>query len=977
MSRIYEGGQSQNTYKGTDRTVKYNPTQVVSEEKKVKEEGQQKLRDLQTKDRQAQRQDQFASLELQAEQKVQNLDLQIMQAETKNQHEQQLTVEKSNLQTDQLAAKADLKMSQTVESFSQASEQLADKNALSLNQLRASNSLKLEHQRENVEMKQQHAAIKADNQLAATHQQLSHQVDRANTALMQTAISAVIKFGGVVAEEVAENNEKKKVEDAALEWFNSDNATVITPDGGVNPIVEADNQEPEVLAAYEQGVQQVAARDNLTAVEADAIRTPARTQRGSQNVNTIGVNDAAIAIPSVLTDAWNNGTKIQLPNGAVLDPRAMSGAQEVSQWAKAVVGDFVTASGLASMDSAAVAKTLLPSAVNSVTSFTTKRGAEVVQGLQETSISLANQRAATSIDAGQVPLSDVWNQLSGDYFLSGKYSSRAESNEAAVKALLPYLSVDELKHLKTVYKKAGNKGTELGIEYGPLIDNAITKARKGIIEEQRLTSSENTFTVAALQEQHTSAVLAATTPEEVQQAHLNLEAGLLANKSPEALKEYQTQLAISNFRDPFALGELIDRAQAGNPITVEEGKALLNNGTLTTGDYKTLEQSGGLANSTAIASANLIKDDVKAAVTGQVVNALDDAGIPMSDKVADRSLAPIITDIQKRAMQALVAYNAENEGILSEGQQREFIRQWSAANVPDMLKNVGWDGATATVTGYTFTGTAPALKATTTVYNNPITNKPSRSLTAVPTSTLKSLYQDNTGVTDFNPTGTDVLGNDISPVNDRLLTKAELAATVEAIRVGQPVPARVDALSKITGLTPKSLAIYQGMGQGLDVESVLSEPPTTQGPTDTASGAKYIQSSLGFPPKGAAYLSANIAQESSWDGMRDWPQVLGDGTSRNGGLVSWASWSNDPARLGFIENYLGKDISQATHAEQLDAMHYEMKTNYKEVYRIFMNPRATDAQLRRMSYQYWGYGEEGINRFGVYLSTAKRAVGLS
>ena len=99
--------------------------------------------------------------------------------------------------------------------------------------------------------------------------------------------------------------------------------------------------------------------------------------------------------------------------------------------------------------------------------------------------------------------------------------------------------------------------------------------------------------------------------------------------------------------------------------------------------------------------------------------------------------------------------------------------------------------------------------------------------------------------------------------------------------------------------------------------------------------------------------------------MRDWGQVYNpstgnmDGTSRNGGLVSWASWADDPARLGAIEAYLGKPISQATHAEQLQAMKWEMKNEYPGSYRVFMNPNATDAQLRRASYQYWGYGHEG------------------
>lgn len=123
-------------------------------------------------------------------------------------------------------------------------------------------------------------------------------------------------------------------------------------------------------------------------------------------------------------------------------------------------------------------------------------------------------------------------------------------------------------------------------------------------------------------------------------------------------------------------------------------------------------------------------------------------------------------------------------------------------------------------------------------------------------------------------------------------------------------------------------------------------------------GAEMIQSA-GVPTKGAAYLAGNIQQESSWNGQRDWGQVKGDGTSRNGGLVSWASWSNDPARLGKIEKHLGKNIKDASDGEQINAMLWEMKKDYPGVYKVFMDPNATDAQLRQASKDYWGYGHEG------------------
>lgn len=130
------------------------------------------------------------------------------------------------------------------------------------------------------------------------------------------------------------------------------------------------------------------------------------------------------------------------------------------------------------------------------------------------------------------------------------------------------------------------------------------------------------------------------------------------------------------------------------------------------------------------------------------------------------------------------------------------------------------------------------------------------------------------------------------------------------------------------------------------------------GPADMQSGKQYLEG-MGFPRRGAAYLAGNIMQESSWNGMRSWGQVMNDGTKRNGGLISWASWDNAPARLGAAEAFLGKPIDQATHSEQLEFMEHEMRTRYREAYDIFMNPNASTPDLIKASKMYWGYGHEG------------------
>ena len=129
---------------------------------------------------------------------------------------------------------------------------------------------------------------------------------------------------------------------------------------------------------------------------------------------------------------------------------------------------------------------------------------------------------------------------------------------------------------------------------------------------------------------------------------------------------------------------------------------------------------------------------------------------------------------------------------------------------------------------------------------------------------------------------------------------------------------------------------------------------------DQYSGARAIMDiDPNITEKGAAYIAGNIQQESGWDGMRSWGEVLGDGTARNGGLVSWASWSDDPARLGAIEDHYGKKIDEISEREQLVWMIKEMKQSYPSAYTAFTNPKATDEDLKKASMAYWGYGHEG------------------
>ena len=135
--------------------------------------------------------------------------------------------------------------------------------------------------------------------------------------------------------------------------------------------------------------------------------------------------------------------------------------------------------------------------------------------------------------------------------------------------------------------------------------------------------------------------------------------------------------------------------------------------------------------------------------------------------------------------------------------------------------------------------------------------------------------------------------------------------------------------------------------------SAPSQPSPSGGgsnPTDLKSGAKLLMQK-GFPAKGAAYIAGNIQQESGWKAQRK-PWVLNDGAGTNKGLISW-----NRSRIVAAEKFLGKPLETATASEQIDWIKEEMKQY--GVLSTFMNPNASDQQLKDASYKYIVWGDEG------------------
>ena len=211
---------------------------------------------------------------------------------------------------------------------------------------------------------------------------------------------------------------------------------------------------------------------------------------------------------------------------------------------------------------------------------------------------------------------------------------------------------------------------------------------------------------------------------------------------------------------------------------------------------------------------------------------------------------------------------------------------------------------------------------------------------------------------DLNGNITDYAMQKYNPYRgDTLLSPQELLKASEDWKKGVINQNLLD-LSRRSNRSPLSI-INDAIRSPLTPQNVptftlnsLSETPlgSSNAPISALEGARMLVQA-GFPPKGAAWLSGNIQQESSWDGQQErWDDVGADAA----GIVSWRA-----SRIDQIEAIGGKRMEEMTNAEQVQAMITEMKQTYPEVYKTFTNPYATDRSLKRASEEYWVYGEEG------------------
>ena len=199
------------------------------------------------------------------------------------------------------------------------------------------------------------------------------------------------------------------------------------------------------------------------------------------------------------------------------------------------------------------------------------------------------------------------------------------------------------------------------------------------------------------------------------------------------------------------------------------------------------------------------------------------------------------------------------------------------------------------------------------------------------------------------------------PLVDEIISESLVVSDSRKSLSGQEVSQRTKDWAKSLGMTSRDFIEGQRYKYGLpplsriDPTEVQSVVPEGGNILDAKQGTQALMS-LGLPLRGAAYLSSAIKHESSWDGNRKkWRvNVPGDDSTANGGLLSWAAFPGNSARLGRIEAYFGKPVEQVSEMEQLKYILHELNSNtdYRKSLRIFKNENASHEDLRFATWNY-------------------------
>jgi len=779
--------------------------------------------------------------------------------------------------------------------------------------------------------------LNKDQQLERNVLSLQQGVERSNLQAQQKAVQGLLKLSSIATDAFkakAQNDERIANENQFLQSVGL----------GTEPPAQA-QQQLETARNIDTAISVESSAINETASEVEASGSLEDKDVGHQLRQGSAHRIAAEVKGNVYSARSSHQIFLQEAIRLIPDDQKPRTLPEAQALLRSLNRQFFRVSGLSDeqgnliSNRALILKDLAPTIATNTSKLEVQLLNAAIKADQTANLSQLNSNIYTAVSS-DMSAEEVW-KVASEGFAHGNVGHQgfsAASNEQAMKAIIASAVNDGdvalIEGLADTPKMANQpNGPKLGDEYAHLLGPAVTQAREkrnSAIRAQKAEIARQAETAIQNYYDNPSGEAKAQLIETLQ--------ALPQTKTVRTSLANLTSKGFNN--DPALEAELAAAAARNEFIPQDVLKAHLDAGRIRPEVY----------NQHALTQVDIKNNKAAAEYTKELKPFIEQTILNSSEspsRVADmRKTTRVVYQMRVKMFQdeltkALAAEARDNPDILNNLQERNVLAQRLIDEIAKRPEFVLYNDAKE---GITFTA------------------DPGQRSDGLEAITIAPGEQDFRRYS-YNSIINNVPLSEINATDDLILKETTLELDVKNILAGDKVSPTTRSYARKLGMSERAFinAQLQRYGKpplGLLENSTAGEfrPKRAAPGTDlnSTTGFRHLQS-MGFPTRGAAYITSAISHESSWNGMREWPEVAGDGTNRNGGLISWASWHNNSARLGAIERHFGRSISEISETDQLQYMKHEMKTRYPKAYRIFTTPSASSADLQWAVSNYWGF----------------------
>lgn len=566
-----------------------------------------------------------------------------------------------------------------------------------------------------------------------------------------------------------------------------------------------------------------------------------------------------------------------------------------------------------------VIEELAPTMSNNSSNFIANAVSAGVKADQATNLNEAKSFVSITLDTNKDP-AEIWSLISERYANGnvGFQGYSEASNLAALEQILTEASEmgadgrTLITELRSVLKRPGVKGTELEKTYDHLFDKY-----------------EDEVDTKAIQDFNRDEGLATIKNKKIVDNYYENPSFENKQKAVKALKEIGTEeskiladkLLQTGFGyDPNKATELLELQAKGEEIDPVVLTTLLDEQIISQEEYNQIKEGGPFRASKKLVDTELDKldDTFKAALLKGVAKEDQTSELQMQAGIRMISLKGDIKD-------AVLAEIRVNPGLVNDKQElAKTIQEKTEYFLGQDQYKTDNDPEKGLIFPNEFNTSAP--------YN--VAGK--KGVQDFSQLTYTQLFDERS----------DISRAEINATKDYILTKNELKVSSERFLLDGTFSENLVKFAKTLGLSPKAFLNSQlkvRLGKNIkDLVKLNNSEPIEYTFNNAENTHKFLVSESGLPFDGAGFLAANFEANNKIN------------QRGKNGVISYAPWQNSPSRLVAIEKHFGKKASEITNTEQLSYMIKEMKEQFPDVYRVFMNPNATNSALIAASAQYFG-----------------------